>query len=208
MIDLYMDTTANGYRAAILLEESGLPYRAHRVDHHAGETLTPDFIALSPLSKVPVIVDHDGPGGAPLTLAQSGAIALYVAQKSGRLLPADEAARFAALQWFFHVMTDHVGTNTALVFLPRLAEKPVAAIADFEARLTTYFGRVDRRLAEVEYLAGQVSIADLALYPIIVRRPHLLAPPGLDNLKRWRDRMATRPGVIGGLKVLAPEPGS
>lgn len=203
MIDLYMDITANGYRAALLLEESGLAYRPHRVDHHAGETLTPEFVKLSPLSKVPVIVDHDGPGGAPLTLAQSGAIALYVAEKSGRLLPRDDTARFTALQWFFHVMTDHVGTNTGLVFLPRLPEKPHAAIADFEARLTTYFGRVDRRLAEVDYLAGDISIADLALYPIIVRRPHLLEPAGLDHLKRWRDRMAARPAVARGLKVLA-----
>jgi GST-like protein len=203
VIKLYTTTTANGYRASIMLEECGLPYTYEYIKHREGQTLTPEFIKLSPLSAVPVIVDPDGPGGKPLTLAQSAAIALYLAEKSGKFLPRDPAQRWIVMQWLMHVMHDHAGTNTNLVFLPQLPEKPEAAIKQTEQRLLTYFGRVDRRLAESEYLAGDLSVADFCLYPIIARRPHLLEPEGLTHLKRWRAHMAARPGVIKGMQIPA-----
>lgn len=203
MIELFLDTTANGYRAAIVLSECEIPFTPRYIDHHAGENLTPEFVALNPQAAVPVIVDHDGPGGAPLVIAQSGAIALYAAERSGLFLPAEPAARWSVLQWFLHVMTDHVGTNTALVYLPRLPERPTAAITDFESRLLTYFGRVDRRLREVDHLAGEVSIADFALLPIVIRRPYLVEQVGLDALRAWRERMLARPLTQTALAIFA-----
>lgn len=201
MIELYTTTTANGYRASIMLEETGLPYTYKYIKHREGQTLTPEFYKLSPLSAVPVIVDPDGPGGKPITLAQSAAIALYLADKSGKFMPRDEAKRWEVLQWVMHIMHDHAGTNTNLVFLPQLPEKPEAAIKQTEQRLVTYYGRVDRRLADSEYIAGDISVADFCLYPVVARRPHLLEGDHLHHLKRWRDKMAARPGVAKGMSI-------
>jgi len=203
VIELYTTTTANGYRASIMLEECGLPYTYKYIRHREGETLTAEFLKLSPLSAVPVIVDHEGPGGKPFTLAQSAAIALYLAEKSEKFLPKDPAKRWTTMQWLMHVMHDHAGTNTNLVFLPQLPDKPEAAIKQTEQRLVTYFSRVDRQLSQSEYIAGELSVVDFALYPIIARRPHLLEPDGLNHLKRWRAQIAARPGVVKGMSVPA-----
>lgn len=203
MIELYTTTTANGYRASIMLEECGLPYTWKYIKHREGQTLTPEFLKLSPLSAVPVIVDLDGPNGRPFTLAQSAAIALYLAEKSGKYLPRDPEKRWTVMQWLMHIMHDHAGTNTNLVFLPQLPEKPEAAIKQTEQRLLTYFGRVNRRLAESEYIAHDLSVADFCLYPVVARRPYLLEGEGLDHLKRWRAQMAARPGVIKGMSIPA-----
>jgi GST-like protein len=100
MIDLYLAPTANGLRASVALEEAGLAYRAHKVDLAKGEQRAPEFLKLNPAGAIPVIVDSDGPGGKPLTLSQSGAIILYVADKCGKFLPKDAARRAIALQWF------------------------------------------------------------------------------------------------------------
>jgi GST-like protein len=107
------------------------------------------------------------------------------------------------MQWLMHIMHDHAGTNTNLVFLPQLPEKPEAAIKQTEQRLLMYFARVDRRLAESEYIADDLSVADFCLYPVVARRPYLLEGERLDHLKRWRAHMAARPGVIKGMSIPA-----
>ena len=114
MIDLYLAGTANGLRASVALEEAGLPYRAHKVDLAKGEQRSPEFLKLNPAGLIPVIVDHDGPHGKPLTLSQSGAILLYAAEKSGRLLPKDIARRTVALQWLMQAASDIAGASNTV----------------------------------------------------------------------------------------------
>src|ERR1700687_3849688 len=111
MIDLYLAPTANGLRATVALEETGLPYRAHPVDLAKGEQRSPEFLKLNPAGLIPVIVDDEGPGGKPLTLSQSGAIVLYAAEKSGKLLPRDPVRRAVALQWLMQAASDISGSS-------------------------------------------------------------------------------------------------
>ncbi|MBI3452807.1 MAG: glutathione S-transferase N-terminal domain-containing protein [Rhodospirillales bacterium] len=202
MIDLYTAGTGNGRRASVMLEECGLPYVVHRVDLVSGESKTPAFLTLNPMGVIPVIVDKDGPGGKPLTLAQSGAIALYLAEKTGKFLPADLARRAPVLQWFMHVMSDQQPTSSAIFYTSSLPDKPASAIAKFETRLTDFLRFVDKRLGEVEYLAGELSVADFALYPLAAGRQALIDKVGgLDNLKRWTKALAARPGVARGMQA-------
>ena len=203
MIDLYTDATSNGRRAAVMLEETGAPYRATRVSLEKGDQKKPDFLKLNPLGQIPVIVDHDGPGGKTVTLSQSGAIALYLAEKTGKLLPKDGAKRALAQQWFAHALSD-VGPASGTLFnlTMSIPEKPPASIAFFENRLVGFFRNVDKRLAEAEYLAGELSIADLALYPTYAVRKDLLDKAGgFANLARWAAKLTARPGVQRGMKV-------
>ena len=204
MIDLYTAATGNGRRASVMLEECGLPYTVHKLDLSKGESKTPEYLKINPAGAIRAIVDHDGPGGRTLTLAQSAAIALYLCEKSGKFLPKDAAKRAVALQWLLHAMSDEAPTSGALFRLNSLPEKPVAAITSFEKRLGDMFTYVNKRLGEVEYLAGELSVADFALYPVVAgRKPIVDAVGGLDNLKRWTAALAARPGVTKGMTVPA-----
>src|SRR4249920_1006724 len=148
MIDLYTAGTGNGHRAALALEESGLPYRAHKLSLVAGDQRKPEYLAINPAGTIPVIVDQDGPGGKPLTVVQSGAIALYVAEKSGRLLPKDPARKAAALQWLMFACTDCAMTGGVIFQLANNApEKSPANVKFLEDRLVAFFGGCNRRLA-------------------------------------------------------------
>lgn len=204
MIDLYLAPTANGLRAAVALEEAGLPYRAHQVDLAKGEQRSPEFLKLNPAGLIPVIVDDDGPGGKPLTLSQSGAIVLYAAQKSGKLLPGDAARRAVALQWLMQAASDISGSsNTVFHTELRAPEKSGANLDYFKKRLVDYFVVCDRQLQDQEFLAGELSVADLMLYPNFALRKALLDQAGgLTNLQRWGAAMAGRPGVARGMKFL------
>ncbi len=204
MIDLYLAGTANGLRAAVALEECALPYRAHAVDLANGEQRTPEFLKLNPAGMVPVIVDSEGPGGKPLAVAQSGAIVLYAAEKSGRFMPRDAAQRAIALQWFMQAASDISGTsNTVFMLENRAPEKSAANIAHFKQRLLDFFGVCDRTLASSEYLADEISVADLLLYPNFAARKALLDQAGgYAHLQRWGAAMAARPGVARGMKIL------
>ncbi|MBM3539794.1 MAG: glutathione S-transferase [Alphaproteobacteria bacterium] len=204
MIDLYTAGTGNGRRASVMLEECGVPYTVHKLDLTKGEQKTPEYLKINPLGAIPAIVDHDGPGGQKITLSQSGAIALYLCEKTGKFLPKDMAKRAVAMQWLLHAMSDEAPTSGALFRLGSLPEKPAAAIASFETRLIDMFRHVDKRLGEAEYLAGELSVADFALYPVVAGRMALLDNAGkLDNLKRWAGALAARPGVSKGMKVPA-----
>ncbi len=203
MIDLYTAATGNGRRASVMLEECGLPYTVHKLDLTKSEQKTPAYLKINPAGAIPAIVDTEAAGG-PLTLAQSGAIALYACEKSGRFLPRDAAKRAAAMQWFLHAMSDQAASSGALFRLGSLPEKPAAAISSFETRLGDMFRYVNNRLGQAEYLADELSVADFALYPVVASRTALVeSTGGLDNLKRWAAALAARPGVAKGMKVPA-----
>jgi GST-like protein len=204
MIDLYTAGTANGHRAAIALEESGLPYRAHKLNLQAGDQRKPEYLKINPAAAIPAIVDQDGPGGKPLTLSQSGAILLYVAEKAGgKLLPKDPARRALAMQWFMQACSDCAGTSGAIFQLSANAPEKVAANVEFfEQRLMSFLRAADERLAGREYLADEFSVADHALYPIVAtRKPLIEKHGGLPNLAAWAAGMAARPGVAKGMQV-------
>ena len=203
MIELYTANTSNGQRAAVILEECGLPYRIHKFDLLKGEHRNPEFLVIAPAGAIPVIVDPDGPGGKPLTLSQSCAIILYVAQKTGKFMPADPAARVTAFQWLMQAASDISGYSANIFFNNALLpEKSEANGKWFQERTLKAFRNCDRRLADREYLAGENSVADFALYPVYAVRKKLIDEAGdLPNLTRWAERMATRPGVQKGMSA-------
>ena len=204
MIDLYLAGTANGYRAAVALEEAGLPYRVHKIDLGKGESHTPEFLKLNPAGLIPVIVDQDGPGGKPLTLAQSGAIILYAAEKAGKLLPRDAARRAMAMQWFTQGLSDVAGTSGALFRCENSVPEKIAANTEyFRKRLLGFFSVCDAHLADHDFLADEFSVAELMLYPnFAARKPMLDEAGGLANLQRWGAVVGARPGIQKGMKVL------
>jgi GSH-dependent disulfide-bond oxidoreductase len=198
MIDLYMWGTGNGYRAAIALAESGLAHKVHKVDLTKGENKQPEYLKINPAGLIPALVDSDGPGGKPVTMAQSGAILLYAAEKSGKMVPKDPMRRVAALHWMMQGCSDVAVTSGAIFALENFVpEKHPSDIEFFKKRLTGFFGHVDARLAGREFLADEFSLADLALYPVVNARKALAE--GLPNLEAWRVRMAARPGVQKGM---------
>jgi GST-like protein len=203
MIDLYTAGTANGHRAALALEASGLAYRVHKLNLQAGDQRKPEYLAINPAGVIPAIVDQDGPGGRPLALAQSGAIALYVAEKGGKLLPKDPARRAQALHWFMHACTDCAVTSGAIYQLTTNApEKSPANVEFFEKRLLGFLAVCEQRLAGREYLAEEFSLADLALYPIVAQRKAAIEKAGtFPNLLAWAARLGARAEVARGMQA-------
>lgn len=203
MIELYFAPTSNGLRAAVALEETGLPYRTHKVDLAKGEQRTLEFLKLNPAGLIPVIVDPDGPGGKPLTLSQSGAIVLYAAEKSGKFLPKDAARRAFAMQWMMQAASDIAGTSATIFRMETSVPEKIAANTDyFKQRLLGFFATCDSRLAGREYLADEFSVADIMLYPNFAARKTLIDQAGgFANLQRWGAAIGSRPGVQRGMKV-------
>lgn len=198
MIDLYTWQTSNGQRAAIMLEECGFPYRVNKIDLFKNEQQSPQFLKVNPAGQIPAIVDPDGPGGRPLTLSQSAAIALYLAEKSGRFIPSDPVQRALALQWFMFTLADMAPASANLFLLGVLApEKSPANLEWLGERMFRFFRLADARLEGREWMADELSIADFALYPVVaVRKPQLDAAGGFANIQRWRAAIAERPGVV------------
>lgn len=200
MIDLYTAGTGNGRRPALMLEECGLAYTVHKLDLSKGEGRTPDYLKINPVGAIPAIVDHDGPGGKPVTLAQSGAILMYLADKTGKFLPADLAARAPHLQWLMFALTDIAPSSSAVFYASRLDDK--TAQGAFEDRLLGQFAHADKRLGEAEFLAGSYGIADMALYPVVDGRKALIEKKGgMANLLRWAAAVGARPAVQKGMAV-------
>ena len=162
MIDAYVYTTPNGFKALIGLEELALPYELHWVDITKGAQMTPEYLAINPNNKIPAIVDRDGPHGKPVTVFESGAVLVYLAEKAGKLLAKSGAERYAALEWVFF---NAGGTGPMLgqlgYFSKFAPEKVPAAIERFTKEAHRLFGVLDKRLAQVPYLAGEFSIADI-----------------------------------------------
>jgi GSH-dependent disulfide-bond oxidoreductase len=203
MIDLYTWTTPNGRKVSVMLEELALPYKVHKIDISKNEQFAPDFVAINPNSKIPALVDPDGPGGKKLSLFESGAILIYLAEKTGKLLPSDPAARYVTLQWLMFQMGG-VGPmfGQAHHFL-RAAPEPVPyGIARYTKETRRLYGVLDRRLAESEYLAGSYSIADIATYPWVARHEwHKVELGDFPQVQRWFKAIGARPAVARGMGV-------
>lgn len=192
--------TGNGLRASIALAESGLEYKVHKVDLTRSEQKKPEYLKINPAGQIPALVDSNGPGGKPVTMAQSGAILFYAAEKSGRMLPKDPVRRVAALHWMMQGCSDVAVTSGAIFALENFVSEKVQSNTDFfKTRLTGYFRHVDARLAGREFLADEFSVADVALYPVASTRKALAE--GLPNLNAWLARMGARPGVQKGMTV-------
>ena len=203
MIDLYSAGTANGFRASVALEEAGLSYRVHKVDLGKGEHRSAEFLKFNPAGLIPIIVDQDGPGGTPVTLSQSGAIILYIAEKTGQFLPKDAARRAVTMQWFMQGATDVAATSGAIVRLENsVPEKTLSSIDYFRQRLLGFFSVCDAQLAGRAYLSDELSVADLMLYPNFALRKALIDQAGgFANLQRWGTTMAMRPAVQKGMSI-------
>src|SRR3954464_15624320 len=194
MIHLYTAGTSNGRRASIMLEECGLPYTYDKI--FQAKPKPQAFLALNPLGAIPAIIDPEGPGGKPLPLTQSAAIALYLCEKTGKFLPTDLAKRALVFQWMMHAMSDQAPVRGAMFQLAGLPDKPASAIAHFEKRLTNFLKYTNDRLAKAEYLAGELSVADFAAYPVIAgSKPLIDSIGGLHALNRWAAKIGARPGV-------------
>ena len=203
MIDLYAAGTSNGMRARIALEECGLPYKLNFIDLAKGEHKTPQFLAMNPNGQIPVIVDRDGPGGKPLTLSQSTAILLYCAEKSGKFMPRDAAARPAVLQALMNASTDITPIFGSLFAMLHAKEPHAPSAQLFKDRLRGFFKVWDDTLAARKCCAGdEVTVADLSLYAGYARvkgsAPELV--DGLPNLTRWAGEMAARPAMQRAMK--------
>lgn len=198
MIDLYTAATSNGQRAAIILEECGLPYRVRKVDLAKGEQREPEFLRLNPRGQVPVVVDDDGPGGQRLVLAQSAAILMHYALQTGRFLPDEPAARAQVLQYLCQAVTDIAPASMTLFATEHFVPEKVQSTTDFFFnRLLAHFRFIDQRLGKSEFLVGNaLSIADFALYPVYATRKSQLEEQGsLPNLTRWGTALAERPTI-------------
>lgn len=199
MIDLYYANTPNGLKLRLFMEETGLPHRGIRVDIGKGEQFKPEFLAISPNNKIPAIIDHaPADGGAPLSMFESGAILLYLADKIGRLLPTDLRGRAEVVQWLFWQMSG-LGPMAGQIghFNVHAPEKVPYAIERYTRETHRLYGVLDKRLADRDFIAGEFSIADIACYPWIV--PH--APHGQDlddfpHLRRWFDTIKARPATV------------
>ncbi len=205
MIDLYTWPTPNGFKVSIMLEETGLPYNAIPVDIGAGDQFKPDYLKISPNNKMPALVDPDGPGGKPYSLFESGAILMYLAEKTGKFMPIETRARYDVIKWLmFQMGTVGPMLGQAHHFRQYAPEPVPYAIDRYTNEAKRIYGVIDRRLAEAEYLAGAYSIADMAVFPWL--RPHKRQGQDLTdfpNLKRWFDAIAARPAVERGVAVLA-----
>jgi GST-like protein len=209
MIDLYYWPTPNGHKVTIFLEEAGLDYRIVPVNIRKGEQFAPAFLKISPNNRMPAIVDTDGPDGKPFSLFESGAILLYLAEKTGKLMPSETRARYRVIEWLMFQMAN-VGPmlGQAGHFRNAAPEKIAYAIERYTNESRRLFNVLDKRLAEVPYVAGEYSIADIANYPWIVAALKA-QPEQLDtrpNLKRWIDALAARPAVQKGMAVMAGQP--
>jgi GST-like protein len=203
MITLYGGPTPNARKIAIALEEMQLPWRLHPIDILGGDQLAPEFVALNPNNKSPVIRDEDGPGqGGPLVLWESGAILLYLAEKTGRFLPAAPGERAVCHQWLMFQMSavgPMFGQSAHFSFYAR--ERHAYATARYANEVTRLLRVLEGRLAESHYLAGDAyTIADMATYPYTLRQVQARAPE-FPQLKRWSDVIAARPAVQRGMEV-------
>ncbi|CRM27424.1 glutathione S-transferase N-terminal domain-containing protein [Pseudomonas salomonii] len=200
MIDLYYWTTPNGHKVSLFLEEAGLPYTVHPINIGQGEQFKPDFLKIAPNNRIPAIVDHSPTdGGAPISLFESGAILLYLAEKTGQFIPKDLRGRQEALQWLFWQMGGlgpMAGQNHHFSqFAPEKIPYAIKRYVDETARL---YGVLDRRLADRAFVAGEdYSIADMAIYPWIVS--HKWQSQRLEDfphVQRWFNRIKERPATV------------
>ncbi|KVE29788.1 glutathione S-transferase [Burkholderia singularis] len=208
MIDVYSWATPNGHKIHIMLEETGLEYRAHPIDIGAGDQFKPAFLKISPNNKIPAIVDHDGPNGEPISLFESGAILIYLAEKTGKFLPSEPTARYATLQWLMFQMGG-IGPMLGQAHHFRLyaPERIEYAVNRYTNEAKRLYGVMDKQLGQSAYLAGDdYTIADIAAYPWTRSWQNQgIALEDFPNVKRWQDAIAARDAVRRGVEVLTSE---
>jgi GST-like protein len=203
-IDLYYWPTPNGWKITIFLEEAGLPYNLVPVDITSGDQYESEFLKISPNNKIPAIVDPESPDGEPISLSESGAILIYLADKTGDFLPEAPRDRYVVLQWLMFQM-GHVGPmlGQAHHFRGYAPEKIPYAIERYTDEAARLYGVMDRRLSEAEYFAGkEYTLADMAIYPWLVSHERQGQDLGdYPDLKRWYDAIESRPAVSRALEV-------
>jgi GST-like protein len=210
-IQLYSTPTPNGVKVSIMLEETGLPYEPHFIDIGQNETWTPEFLSLNPNGKIPSIIDPDGPGGKPLPLFESGAILLYLAEKTGKFLPSDPARRYETIQWVFFQMAAVGPMFGQLGFFHKFAgreiedKRPLERYRNESKRL---LGVLETRLDDRDWIMGEeYTIADIALLGWVRNligfygAGELVEFDGLERVPAWLERGLARPAVQRGLEI-------
>jgi GST-like protein len=206
MIDVYTWPTPNGHKVHIMLEETGLPHRIHAINIRTGDQFKPEFLKISPNNRIPAIIDHEGPQGKPLSLFESGAILLYLASKSGKLLPEDLSERWGCVQWLMWQMGGVGPMFGQANHFRRYAKETIPyAVERYTSEANRLTGVLDKQLAQSRYVAGKAySIADIAIYPWLRNKEQR----GIDfadypNVERWYNEIDARPAVRKAVTVLS-----
>ena len=203
MIDLYTWKTSNGRKATIMLEECGLDYELHPIDISKGEQFSPEYVSINPNSKIPAIIDREGPDGADYTVIESGAILMYLAEKTGKFMPREMAARYEVVQWLMFQMGG-IGPIFGQVhhFLRAAKERVPYGIERYGAECRRLYGVLDKRLEGREHLAGDVSIADFATLPWVFRHDwQEVDLADFPNVRRWYEVLMSRPALARGMAL-------
>ena len=202
-IDLYTWTTPNGRKVSIALEEMGLDYNVHPINITKDEQFAPDFLKISPNNKIPAIVDPDGPDGQAFPLFETGAILIYLAEKTGQFMPTDPKTRYVCLQWLMWQMGGFGPMLGQAHHFRRFAPEEIPyAVERYTKETARLYGVLNGRLGEAEYLAGDYTIADMATYPWAARHEWQgIELEDFPNVKRWYDAIGARPAVSRGMQV-------
>ena len=209
MIHLHYWPTPNGHKITIFLEEAGLPYTIHRVDIGKGDQFKPEFLAIAPNNRMPAIVDNAPlDGGKPISIFESGAILQYLAEKTGKFMPADIRGRVDVMQWLFWQvggLGPMAGQNHH--FNQYAPEKIPYAMERYTKETNRLYGVLNKRLADRDFIAGDYSIADMASYPWVVPWERQLQNlEDFPHVKRWLNAIAARPAVVKAYAVANPVP--
>lgn len=199
MIDLYTFTTPNGRKASVMLEEVSLPYSVHVIDIRKNDQFTAEFVAINPNSKIPAIVDQD----TGMTVFESGAILIYLAEKTGKLMPTESKSRYEVLQWLMFQMGGVGPMFGQLNHFRKFAPEQIPyAIARYEKETLRIYGVLDKQLQDREFICGDYSIADVATYPwVAIYEFQGLMLDNHPNLKRWVETVGQRPAVQRGMAI-------
>jgi GSH-dependent disulfide-bond oxidoreductase len=202
MIQLYTWATPNGKKVSVMLEEVELLYEVHPINIAKGDQLKPEYLAINPNNKIPAIIDTDGPGGKPLKLFESGAILMYLAEKTGKFLPQEMAKRYEVIQWLMFQMGGVGPMFGQANYFYRLEEKVPFAIERYYKEAIRLYKVLEQILGNRDYLAGEYSIADVATYPWVGRHDgHNVKLEEFPNVRRWFDVISQRPAVKRGMAV-------
>ena len=199
MIDLYTFTTPNGRKASIMLEEVELPYNTHKIDITKDDQFTPEFVAINPNSKIPALIDKD----TGMTIFESGAILIYLAEKTGKFLPTDQKSRFQVIQWLMFQMGSVGPMLGQLNHFKKFAPEKISyAVERYQKETLRIYSVLDKQLADKEFICNEYSIADIATFPwIAIYEFQGLTLDNHPNLKRWVETVQQRPAVKRGMAV-------
>ena len=202
MIQLYTWGTPNGKKVSIMLEELGLPYEVHPINIGQGDQMKPEYLAINPNNKIPSIIDTDGPDGRSFTLFESGAILMYLAEKSGKFWPPEMRQRYLVTQWLMFQMGGVGPMFGQANYFFRLEPKVPYAVERYYKEAVRLYNVLNKELEQRKYLAGDYSIADIATYPWVWRHDgHKVKLEEFPNVKRWYDQISERPAVQRGMEI-------